>query len=157
MAEQLLDEADVGAVFEHECRAGVAEEMATAALADFGRVDVVPRELRQAVQLEGVAHVGEEDRAAVRREREFRPRVVEVAVDPTNRAFADRDHAILFPFALAHAERAALLVEVVELQVREFHPAHARRVEDFQDRAIAQARADRSCPARRARARLRPS
>ncbi len=35
VAQHFLDEADVGTVFEHQCRHGVAEQVARSALAGF--------------------------------------------------------------------------------------------------------------------------
>ena len=45
VTKQLLDKTDVGSALEHERRAGVAEEMARAALADLGAVDVAAHQL----------------------------------------------------------------------------------------------------------------
>lgn len=57
VAEKLLDEADVGSVFEHQGGAGVAQQVATAGFAKFGGVDVVADELGEAVGGEGFVEV----------------------------------------------------------------------------------------------------
>ena len=66
VSEHLLDEPDVGAAFKHQRRAGVAEQMAGPGLADLALVDVVADKLGQAVRLEGLPSVGQENRAVVR-------------------------------------------------------------------------------------------
>ena len=65
VTEHLLDEADVGAVLQHERRHGVAEQMAGARLADPRRVDDAAHELREAPGVERLAVVVEEERAGV--------------------------------------------------------------------------------------------
>ena len=57
VAEELLDEADVGSVFEHQGGAGVTQKVARAAFAEFGGVDVIADELGEPVGREGFVEV----------------------------------------------------------------------------------------------------
>ena len=92
----------------------------------------------QAVLLEGLAVVGQEEHAVVGLEDELRAHFGEVLIDPAARALADRHHAILAALALAHHQGPALGVHVVELRASmSSEPADAGRVEGLQDRAIA--------------------
>ena len=68
-----------------------------------------------------------------------RPDFGDVLVDPGQRPLADRDHAVLLALAHADHHRAALHVEVVELQAGEFQPPDAGGVEGFQDGPVADA------------------
>lgn len=111
--ELLLDEPHVGPVLQHERRHRVPEQVAGPALAGLGPVNGVAQELRQPARLERAAQVRQEHRAVIRRRRERRPRFLDVAAHPRERAFAHRDHPVLFAFALADHHGAALLVEVV--------------------------------------------
>ena len=49
VAEELLDEPDIRPAFEHQGGAGVAQQVARAALADVGGIDVVADELGEVV------------------------------------------------------------------------------------------------------------
>lgn len=60
VSQHLLDEADVDAVFQHQRGTGVAEQVATAALAQVGRLHVAAHQLGQPVGREGFAKAGQE-------------------------------------------------------------------------------------------------
>ncbi len=59
---------------------------------------------------------------------------------PRHRALADGHEAVFLALALADEQRAALPVEIVELQMDQFRAADAARVQHFQNRAVAQAK-----------------
>ena len=52
VAEHRLDVAEIGAAFQHDRREGVPEQMTRPLFRDPAGLDVVPHELRQAVQEE---------------------------------------------------------------------------------------------------------
>ena len=62
--------------------------------------------------------------------------VARVALDPRERAFADRHHPIAPSLALADEHRAAFVVHVGQPQRHELAPTDARRVQELEDRAI---------------------
>jgi hypothetical protein len=64
------------------------------------------------------------------------PCLVEVLHHPGQCSLANGHNAILLSLALAHHDRHALAVEVVELQGNELAAPHARRVQDLEDRAV---------------------
>ena len=119
MAQHLLDEADVDSVLQHDRRHRVPKEMARTSLTDVCGVHVVAHHLRQAVRVEGVAGIREEEDAVVGFEHEAGTHLSDVLVDPGDRAIAGRDHAIFLALALAHHDRAALHVEVALVPRRE--------------------------------------
>lgn len=73
----------------------------------------------------------EEEGAVVRFASEERSCFGEVFVDPGGGAFANRDEAVFFAFALADHEGTAFVVEVVELDGAGFSGADACGVEGF--------------------------
>lgn len=101
MSEHGLDKTDVCAVLQHQRGHGVTEQMATAALADAGFVDVLAHQLAQAIGAEHFALLGQEQRAVVLGQRKLGPDVVAVFGDPGQSPFADGDHAVFFALALA--------------------------------------------------------
>ena len=58
VSQELLDEPDVGSAFEHQRGASVAEQVATATLADVGGVDQLPDKLSEPVGGERLEEVG---------------------------------------------------------------------------------------------------
>ena len=89
--EHLLDEADVRAVLQHERRAGVAEQMASAALAQVGRLHVPAHQLGQPVRGEGFAQAGEEQGRVLDRPDQAGTHVFLIAFHPLDRPLPDRD------------------------------------------------------------------
>jgi hypothetical protein len=66
VTEHLLDEADVGAPFQHQRRHGVAEEVARPTLAKLRRLHIAPHQGTEVVRVERVTPGGEEQGAASR-------------------------------------------------------------------------------------------
>jgi len=110
--EQGLDHPRVGSVLEHVRRAGVPEEVATARLADVGRVHVVADHLGQAVWSEGFPEVGQKKSVVAPGRAEARPSLLEVLVRPGERPLADGNHAVPFPLAQADEDETPLGVEI---------------------------------------------
>ena len=83
VAEHLLDEADVGATFEHVRRAGMTQQVRAAELVHAGELHVALDLLRDEVRPHRLAVVGEEERCGVGRQ-ELGARLEEVLVEPLN-------------------------------------------------------------------------
>jgi hypothetical protein len=64
VAEHLLNAADVGSVFVHQCCHRVTKQMARTALAQFRSGDVAPRDVRQVVPAERTTVTAQECRVA---------------------------------------------------------------------------------------------
>ncbi len=61
VAEELLDEADVGSAFEHVGRAGVAQKMAASGAAEVGFLDELADHAAEDVGVKSLAVAGEEE------------------------------------------------------------------------------------------------
>lgn len=122
MPQHRLDVADVAAAFEHVGGHRVAEGVAGAVL-EAGEPHVALHHVAQAILLEGLAVVGHEERAVIGLEDQLGTHVGEVAIDPAASTLAQRHHAVFAALALAHHQRPALGVDVVELEPRELAPA----------------------------------
>ena len=96
VAELLLDESDVRAALKHVRRAGVAEQMATAALGEAGGAEPLRRQVREHVGDERRAEAAKKKRLLARVELEQRAHLGEVARDPAGGARAQGDNAIFF-------------------------------------------------------------
>lgn len=131
VAEELLDEADVGSVFEHEGGTGVPQQVAGAAFAECGGVDVVADELGQPVRRERLEQVRQEQGAVIGFAGIHRPDLVAVSGDPRKGAVADGHDAVLPALALADEEGAALGIDVVGLEAHQLAAPHAGAVKGF--------------------------
>jgi len=134
--EQGLDHPRVGSVLEHVRRAGVPEEVATARLADVGRVHVVADHLREPVRREGLAQVRQKQGVVALGATEIRAGLLKVLGSPGERSLADGDHPVLPSLAEPHEDKTPVGVQIVELQAAKLHAADSRRVERFHHRAI---------------------
>lgn len=117
MAQQLLDKADVGPVFQHHGGHGVPEQMAGSLFADVGGVHVVANKLGQTVFGERFGVGGQKQRAVVRVDDQLGPGVFKVFGDPGQRPLAHGHHAVLFALALADDDGAPVGVDIVQLEV----------------------------------------
>ena len=121
--EHLLDEADVCTTFEHQRGATVPEQVTTA-FRDAGAAQVVHHDAAQAVGVQrAVTVTGEEQRLRSRVGDELRATVHQVAIHPLQGTLADGSHAVLFTFALADQDHAALGIHVAEFEPGHFHSA----------------------------------
>ena len=66
MTEHRLDEADVGTVIEHQGRHGVAEDVTGTGLVDAGGLDVFLHQVGQAIVVERLAVLVQEQIAVIR-------------------------------------------------------------------------------------------
>ena len=71
-------------------------------------------------------------------ERQLRPRLRNVVADDRRGHRPQRHDTILVPLSSAHGQRLAVGIKVGELKRTQFGIAHASRVEDLEDRTIAQ-------------------
>lgn len=110
------------------------ECLASAGLADAGRVDVIAHQLREPVRRERLAQVRQEQRAVVATAGQFWAHVVAVLGDPVQGALADGDHAVLLAFALADHHRATVGVHVVHVQGQQPHAPHGALIASFLSR-----------------------
>lgn len=88
--------------------------------------------------MERPAFDAEEHRAVVGIAGKLWSRLAQIFVDPRDGSFADGDDAVFLALALPDGERAALAVQVVELQVDQLGAADSRRVKRLQHGAVAQ-------------------
>ena len=137
VAEELLDEPDVGPAFQHVGGAGGADQVATAGAADVGLSDPFADHAAEHVGIEGLAVAGEEQGALAGIERKPRADLVKVAFQPEQGAAADRHDAVLVALALADVQGLALAVEVVDFESGEFAAAQPGAVEEFEHGAVA--------------------
>src|SRR6185312_619612 len=88
-------------------------------------------------QKEGV-RVAMAGRSARRALDQSRPHVVAIAERPAHCTLADRDQPILLALAFTDEERPALGIEIRAIESDELHAPDTGRVEDFDDRAVAE-------------------
>ena len=122
--EQLLDHAQVGAALEQVGGEGVTEPVG------------VGDEPAERARVETAAARGEEERV-LRAAGELRARVAQVAREPERGLLAERDGALL-PALAAHVHELLLEVDVGEVEVDRLAAAQAGRVDELDERAVAQ-------------------
>ena len=124
MAEQLLDRAQVGAALEQVRRERVAEAV---------------RVRHQAAQRRGVepAAAGREEERVVGAAGELGARLAEVAGDPVGGLLAERDDPVLRALAVADVDVLLLEVDVAEIEPDRLRAAQAGRVDELEQRPVA--------------------
>jgi len=128
VSEQLLDEADVGPVFEHVRGATVAQHVAATFAFEPGLPQPGGHHARDDVGIEGLAVAGEEQRRRARVQAEARAHFLQVTLQPVNGPQAHGHHAVFLAFALADVKRAALGVKVGQLETAKLGAAQAATV-----------------------------
>ena len=136
MAEELLDEADVGSAFEHVGGAGVTQEVAASGAAEVGFFDELAHHAAEDVGVEAFAVAGEEEGFFVLGQGEFGANFFEVFLQPMKGAVSDGGDAVFVAFAFSDLEGLAVLVEVGEFEFGEFAATKAAGVEELEDGAI---------------------
>lgn len=137
VAEEFLDDAEVGPAFEEVGGEGVAEEVRIDFVGEAGARGAVFDDLAHAVGGEGAAANGEEDvGGGFARFDEFGALVVEISLDGVEGAQADGDEAGFVALS-GDAEDFVVEVEVFEARVAEFGEAESGRVEKFEDGEVA--------------------
>jgi hypothetical protein len=114
VAEELLDEADVGPAFEHVGGAAVADEVAASGAARPGFFDKFAYPAADYVGVEALAVAGEEEGFFGLVDDEFGADFIKVAFEPFQGALADGDDAVFVTFSLPDLEGLAFAVEVVD-------------------------------------------
>ena len=139
MSKHRLNEPDVGSVLKHQGCHRVTEQVARTAFADVGCIDVLADHLSEAVDGEAFAKVRQKQRDVAGIDDQPGTDFTQVLLDPADGPFADRDHPILLPFPLTHHDRAAVGVQVVDLQAHHFHATDAGGVQGLEDRPVSDA------------------
>ncbi len=139
VAEELLDEADVGPAFEHVRGATVADEVAASRATDFGLLDELAHHAADDVGVEALAVTGEEEGFFRLVNEELGADFVEVAFEPFQGAGADGNNAVFVAFALADLQGLPLAVEVGDFEAGQFAAADAGAVKGFEHGAVAEA------------------
>ena len=137
MAEQLLDEADVGPVLQHVGRAGVAEQVAGAGAPDGGGVNGASHPVADKAAGEALAVAAEEQRLAAGGRLQQGPGLLQVEPQPVEGASPHRDDAVFVALALAHDEQAPPAVEVGDIHPDDLTAPDPGGVEHLQDGAVA--------------------
>ena len=139
VAEELLDEADVGAVLQHVRGARVAEQMARAHARHADGHERAAHERPEVARAQAFAVARQKQPVLARARLQPRPALGEVALDPVRGVAAERHDAILAALALAHPDGAERAVEIGHVEPRQLGAAQAGGVERFEDRAVAHA------------------
>ena len=125
MAEQLLDRAQVGAALEQVRRERVAQPVR------------VGDEAAQRRGVEPAAARREEERV-LGAARELRARLAQVARDEARRLLAERHDAVLRALAVPDVDELLLEVDVAEVEPDRLGAAQAGRVDELDERAVAE-------------------
>ena len=139
VAQHLLNEAEVGSVFQHEGGAGVAEEVATPNRSQARAPDVLADQGAQAVDGKGLAAAAHKEGAVVRSRQQVGAAVGAVAFKPGQGPVADGNQAAASAFAVTDVERPLDGLEVAPVEEGQFGAADAGGIEGFQDGPVAQA------------------
>jgi len=139
VAKHLLDKPDVGPILQHQRGHRVPEQVATAAFAKLGGVNVFPHHLREPVTRERLVEVGQEQRAVVRLAHQRGTNLDDVFINPRQRPRANRDHPVFLALAQADHHRAPLDVEVVKFERSQFTAPHVGAVKRFEDGPVTHA------------------
>jgi hypothetical protein len=100
---------------------------------------IYSRHLRHPIGRERLAERGQEQRGVVSAAGQLGPHIIAIFDDPSQRPLADRQHPVLLPLALADHDRAAIGIDVVELEVDQLEAADAGGLERLEYRAVADA------------------
>lgn len=136
VAEELLDDPDVGSVFVHVGGAAVSQEVATSGLGDACGFDRFGDPVAEVAGAEPFAVSAEEEGLPAHFEEEFWPGAFEVFLQPVKRGFSDGKKAVFIALPFSDEEGLAGGIEVAEVQVGEFTSPRAGGVEGFQDGAV---------------------
>ena len=141
VAEQLLDHAQVGAALEQVGRERVAKPVR------------VRRQAAERARVEPAAAGGEED-GVLRSARQLRAAFAQVPGEPEGGLLAER-HGPLLAALAAHVDELLVEVDVLEVEADRLGAAQAGRVDELDERAVAEAERARRARARRAARRPR--
>lgn len=116
VAEDLLDEADIGAALVHVCCHAVPQQVAGSGVANVRGDDLLPHRPRQMIAAERLTLRCEEDGGVLRLDGELRSAFMDVFFEPCDGTIPDRVVAVFFALALPHQDEAAV-ERVVEPQL----------------------------------------
>jgi len=125
VAEQLLDETDVRAVFQHVGGAGMTQRMATAFAFQPGLFEPGRDHARDHIGVERATVASQEQRLGAGVQAEPWTHFLLVTFEPCNGARTHGNHAIFFAFALANVQRAALGVQIGQIEAAKLGAAQA--------------------------------
>ena len=134
VAQEFLDDTQVGTVIEQMGGAGMPQEVRTAMVGEADLIEVIPDEMAEVAGTERIAITSEKERSArVLRGEELAPDRGEVALQPVVGHFTDWNHAGLLSLSLCHQQCPAIRAEVVQGQCCQLRAADAGGVEEFQN------------------------
>ena len=139
MAKELLDKADICAIFQHQGGGGVAEEMTGTTLADVGCVHIFADKLAHAVSGKGLTVGGQEEVTVIRLSCQCWPHFIKVFGYPGQGPFTDWGHAVFFTFALTDNDGSPVGIDVVKFEVDYLHTPHTCGVQGLQDGPVTDA------------------
>jgi len=125
VTEQLLDKANVSAVLQHVCGATVPQHVAAAFAFERGLFEPGGDHAREDIRIEGFAVAGQEQRLRARVQTQAGAHFFEITFEPVNSPQAHRHHAVFFALALADVNRAALRVQVGQIEAAKLGAAHS--------------------------------
>ena len=129
---------DVGAALQEMRRDAVTQRVARHALLEPGLLRVVAHDLTHLTAVEEAATVGDEEIRRPGAADDRRTPLLQVALDGGRSGARERDVTVLPPLPEEHAHNPLFGVHVVGRELRQLADADARRVEGFEDGAVAQ-------------------
>ena len=138
MAQNHLDQRQVGPCVMHQRRHRVTIDVARAGLVDAGRLDVAAAILGQRVGMKRFSCLGDEQGPLLLIEQQATACPLHVTGDPEQRSHSDRDVAVLASLALVDEQTPAFDLHVVEPQAAQFSPPDPRAVQGLEDRPVSQ-------------------
>ena len=139
VTEHFLHIPDVGSASVHVGGARVSPQMAGAGFVDAAALEEFFDPVPKVGWAEAGAVAAEEKRGLGGQVMEERSGPGEVALQPSGGAFSDRQHPAFSVFALPHDQRAGVGIVVPVVEIGHFRAPDAGGVEEFQNRAVAQA------------------
>ena len=124
VAEERLDEANVGAAFQHQGGRGVPEEMARTRFAHARAANIAADPSGQLPRRQRGSRPAEEQDIGVAPQRQLRSGLAAIGVQPRGGPYAHGNHAILLALSLAHSENGAAGVDVAQFEVHQLCAAH---------------------------------
>ena len=137
MAQHRLYPPKVCAVLQHLRGHRMAEQVTASVRNQPGGFHIVTDGVGDAVWSQPLHAIERhEQRLTVRVNQQLRPDVVQVTLDPPQRALAHRNHPVLFTFALNDGQDAAVRIHAEHLKPRRLAAPYARRPQHLHQRPV---------------------
>ena len=134
VAEEHLDVSDVSSSLEHECGAGVAEDVAGAIEACC--LKVAAGYLAHAFSADPVAKPADEDSWLVELSEQVVADIIHVLAEPTKRSFADGDEPVFSTLSFDNEDRPTVAIDMAKLDVSQFTGTHGCGVQSLENGAV---------------------